>query len=690
MNPRHFLLTILVLLPSAAHTAEVPRVLPTGELPDDARLGPLRSLRESYFPMRTVGSANEWEQRSTELRRQVQVALGLWPMPTRTPLKAVVHSPVERDDYTVWRVYFESMPGHYVTGSLYRPQDKSGPLPAVLSPHGHWEGGRFHRFRPEELKSEILVGAERFLSGGQTPLQARCVQLARMGCVVFHYDMEGYADSVQLAHRLVPRPELEGSLFSLKAELQLQSLMGLQTWNSIRALDFLCSLPEVDQDRIAVTGASGGGTQTMMLVAVDDRPRASIPFVMVSTAMQGGCQCENACYLRIGAGNVDLAALAAPRALAINAADDWTVELEQKGYPQLKALYGLLGQPDRLRAAFHIHFPHNYNSVNRMFMYDCVNEFLDLGHKPPILERDYEPLSREELTVWNDEHPAPTDDNVGDAHEVALLDWWTADLVKQKRVISDDRARYRQLITDGWNVIIGRRLTDVGEVTVIPKASTAVDEFQADLAIIEHITAGEKLPALLIGPGANWNHQVVLWLTDQGKQGVFRQGKFVPQVRRLLEKGFAVAAVDLIGQGEFTADGEAVKHVRLNGSTQDPVQFSFGYNRPLFCQRVHDVLTVVKAIQDDPRNAERILVVGHGHDVGPIAVAAHAQCDGAIHATAYLAKPRRFSTATRFDDPMFVPGAARYDDVDGLIARCDEGEVHVIDEDADWLSKLTN
>ena len=92
--------------------------------------------------------------------------------------------------------------------------------------------------------------------------------------------------------------------------------MGLQTWNSIRALDFLLGLPDVDPSAIGVTGASGGGTQTFILGAVDDRPAVAFPAVMVSTAMQGGCVCENCSYLRVGTGNIELAGLFAPKPLA--------------------------------------------------------------------------------------------------------------------------------------------------------------------------------------------------------------------------------------------------------------------------------------------------------------------------------------------------------------------------------------
>src|SRR5205814_1366844 len=169
--------------------------------------------------------------------------------------------------------------------------------------------------------------------GAKYPLQARCVQLARMGCVVFFYDMVGYADSMQIKHR-------DGFL-DVEAELRQQSFMGLQTFNTIRALDFLLSLPDVDPARVGVTGASGGGTQTFILCGIDDRPAAAFPAVMVSTGMQGGCICENCSYLRVGTGNIELAALFAPKPLGMSGADDWTIDIETKGLPELKALYRL-------------------------------------------------------------------------------------------------------------------------------------------------------------------------------------------------------------------------------------------------------------------------------------------------------------------------------------------------------------
>src|SRR4051794_17886076 len=183
--------------------------------------------------------------------------------------------------------------------------------------------------------------------------------------------------------------------------------MGLQTFNSIRALDFLVGLPDVDPARVGVTGASGGGTQTFILCAIDDRPAAAFPAVMVSTAMQGGCVCENCDYLRVGTGNIELAGLFAPRPLAMSGAEDWTKEIETKGYPELKALYKLYGAEDKVLAKAFTQFGHNYNQVAREVMYNWFNKHLNLGHKEPVTEKPFLPIPPKELSVFDAEHPLP-------------------------------------------------------------------------------------------------------------------------------------------------------------------------------------------------------------------------------------------------------------------------------------------
>ncbi|MCE2809919.1 MAG: hypothetical protein LW850_05905 [Planctomycetaceae bacterium] len=307
---------------------------------------------DGHFPFAVPENKEAWETRAGELRQQMLVSLGMYPMPTLAAVKPVVHSRRELDGYAIEKVYFESLPGLYVTGSLYSP---TSPLaegqkrPAVLCPHGHWANGRFYYTSDAEMKRELATGAERFESAARSPLQARCVQMARMGIVVFHYDMMGNADNLQIsAERVhgfgnpkVSNPEVPSGkwlLYSTTAEGMLQNIMGMQTINSIQSLEFLLQRPDVDPKRISITGASGGGTQTFIASAIEPRFAGAYPVVMVSTSMQGGCTCENAVGLRVNTGNVELAALTAPRPLGVNAANDWTKDMAKDGFPELKKL----------------------------------------------------------------------------------------------------------------------------------------------------------------------------------------------------------------------------------------------------------------------------------------------------------------------------------------------------------------
>lgn len=669
---------------------DAPRVLPAGQAPEDARLGPLKDLN-GYFPLAVPESREAWEDRADRVRRQLLVANGLWPLPTKTPSNAVIHGRVERDNYTVEKVFFESFPGHFVTGNLYRPKDKSGKLPGVLCPHGHWANGRFYDAGPQNLRNELVNGAERFDPAGRYPLQARCVQLARMGCVVFHYDMVGYADSVQLNHRPGSResmntPENWG-YFSPQAELRLQHMMGLQTYNSVRALDFLAELPDVDAERIAVTGASGGGTQTFILCAIDPRPKVSFPAVMVSTAMQGGCTCENCSYLRVGTGNIELAGLFAPKPLGMTAAEDWTREIATKGLPELKQLYGLYGAADLVMARPLLQFGHNYNYVSRAVMYGWLNRHLGLGLSEPVVEEDFVPLSIAEMSVWDSKHPRPPS---GDDYERSLLAYISKDSADQIAALtpSDEAslAKYRETVGGGIDILIGRGLPPIGAIDHTITGTEDRGDHYEFRALLTYKDQGEQTPALLLHP-KEWNRQVVIWLDEQGKSGLYDTGGQIrPEVKKLLAAGTSVVGVDLFQQGEFLADGNPPAQQRMvaNSVIGGYAGYTYGYNRSLFSQRVHDVLSVIAFARDHEAQPARIDLVGFGK-AALWAAAARAQAGDAVARTAIDTRGFRFASLADMASPEFLPGVVKYGDLPALLALGSPGACWVAGESSESL-----
>ena len=194
----------------------------------DTRLGKPKTLND-YFPFTPPKTLEEWTKRRLEMREQVLVANGLWPMPDRTPLKPVIHGKIERDGYTIEKVFFASTPGHYVCGNLYRPTGEPTKRPAVLFAHGHWANGRFHDAGEATAQAAVKRGEGSDIDRARFLIQILPASLARQGYVVFQYDMIGYADSTAIPHIArsgVPHPE---GFADVEGELRLQSLMGLQT-----------------------------------------------------------------------------------------------------------------------------------------------------------------------------------------------------------------------------------------------------------------------------------------------------------------------------------------------------------------------------------------------------------------------------------------------------------------------------
>lgn len=295
----------------------------------------------------TYTTVDAWKTRAEKIKAQILKGAGLEKFPKKCTLNPILGDKRTYDGYQVQNVAFESLPGVFVTGSLYTPLNSNGALPGILNTHGHWaELDDYGRYRPDAQK--------------------RFAAMARMGAMVFAYDMVGYGQLAQEYGWIHKHPE------ALK----------LQLWNSIRSVDFLLSMG-ADPGRIAITGASGGGTQAFLLTAIDDRITISVPVVQVSAHFFGGCVCESGMPIHkaenFQTNNVEIAACAAPRPmLLVSDGDDWTKNTPDIEFPHIQYIYKLFNKSEFVE---YVHLPndkHGYDYNKRAAVYPFLAKHLGL------------------------------------------------------------------------------------------------------------------------------------------------------------------------------------------------------------------------------------------------------------------------------------------------------------------------
>jgi dienelactone hydrolase len=550
----------LVLL--AALSLSRLRSFPAQTLPSvpaqDARNANLPNVN-THFPLPHFDSLQAWQERRAFLRNQILVASGLSPMPEKTPLHPQIFGRLEAKDYTIEKVLIEPLPGFYLGGNLYRPRNGQAKHPGILNPQGHWPYGRLEN---EPLYSGPSLG----------------ISLARQGYVVFAYDMVGYNDTLQLPHRY-------GS-----PEQRLWSFgpLGLQLWDSIRALDFLASLPDVDASRLGITGASGGGTQTFLLTAVDDRIQFASPVNMVSAIMQGGDLCENAPGLRLNTSNVEIAALFAPKPmLLVSATGDWTHNVPKEEFPAIQRIYALYGKAGQVEVV-QFHAEHNFNRQSREAVYQFFAKH-NPGLTDPreLIEHDIDIPMVQDLEVLTDRTlPAGALDLDG------VFRLWRQRTEAQNRETQDVaflRERLRQTLA-----------------IEVPDPDQVIADRNGQAIVLSRASRGDRIPGIWIDGHGN----PAIVLDPNGSAAAL----VTAVVQRLRAEGRPILAIDAFQTGAAKAarpGDPTVMPTPYPASDKDEEDIAdaaagyprfFTFNVSVDAARVQDVITaIVYARKTNPK-----------------------------------------------------------------------------------------
>jgi cephalosporin-C deacetylase-like acetyl esterase len=591
---------------------------------------------------RPPATRKEWEDRRKRLRAELFAAIGAFPE-APCPLEPREVGTLKREGYRIEKLLFQSWPGTLVTATAYVPEKVSGKVPAVLVVHGHWAGAR---------RDPVV--------------QARCLGLVHLGFFVLAVDAFG-------AGERHPRPALgayHGALLGSTLWPAGQSLLGLQVYDNQRAVDYLCSRREVNGDRLGITGASGGGNQTMYAGALDERFQAVVPVCSVGRYQAylraACCVCEVVPGALRFTEEGDVLGLTAPRALmVINATMDgiqFSVGEAKKSLERTGAIYDLYGAKEKLKHAT-FESPHAYNQAMREMMYGWMTRWLkDEGKGDPIPEPKHTIETAEDLACFP-----------GTTRPATFVFPMTIAQQEAKRLLAP-HTKHAADHKEAWEsqaILLRGQLRELlGGVP--PPAKAAAERggpekrgtLQWQPLLLE---AEPGLPirvALVSRPeGSGKAPACVLLHFD----GIDKAGEH-PLAQALAEKGWVVALVNLRATGDVKAPGDAIAGAADHNSAEHGVWIC----RPLLGQWVCDVQAVGEQLIQQPEvRGDRLVVAGIGH-TGLVALAAAAVLEDRIHAAVALDAPVSLVTDQPYPPGwrmgLLAPGLFKVGDVPHLAA----------------------
>lgn len=494
----------------------------------------ISSHREAVAELRSPQQIQEAGQRARQLLKTM-----IGGLPTeRTPLNLQRTGTIDRGDYRIEKIVFESSPRFYVTANLYVPQTGSGPFPAVLHPTGHSTAAKARAF-----------------------YQTLSLGLVKQGFIVLTYDPLGQGErrlfyDSDLADSKVGGTTVEHDMVGMQSLLAGESIARYMIWDGIRALDLLASLPQVDARRLAVAGCSGGGTMTAYIAALDDRIQAAASACYITDwedQLQGtgpqDAEQEFPDQLKLGFNHIDFILAFAPKPyLVCNTEQDFfPLSGARRTVDEAKRLYSALGVPDRIGWAVG---PggHGMPPVVREAVYGWMKHWLKDGPSGPAAEPKFQTEFEQDLYVTNTGQVSTS------------LGGETASSENSRRysTLVPPRQTPRSMADlDGVRRVLVEKIASVtrferqaGKISYRKEPPQVRDGYTLTPMWLD-LAEGRQLFAELLEPeAAHTRRKTILYLDEAGATAAARENGSGAALARL---GYRVFALDLSGMGATTS-----------------------------------------------------------------------------------------------------------------------------------------
>ena len=611
-----------------------------------------------------IASRADWQSYQEKTRKTLDQIVG--PFPRRTTLNATVTGIIEKPGFRVEKIIYESRPGFYVTAALFIPKNLSAPAPGILFCSGHTEDG----FRSATYQTMIL-------------------NLVHKGFVVLAFDPFGQGErqdylagqGLDAGKSLIGGPTKQHSYAGAQLFLLGQSMANYMIWDGIRGIDYLISRPEVDGNRIGVTGRSGGGTQTAQIAALDERVAAAAPEAYITSferllMTRGPQDAEQNFFHGISAGlnHGDLLIVRAPRPTLIIATtrDFFSIQGARETFAEVKRAYSALGAVDAMQMveddAGHASTVKNREAMYRFFMEA-------FGVDGPSLDVNHALLTPGELQVTE------TGQVFGDREGGSLFS-----LIAREARLFDEKLNIARIeqpafldeVREKARILSGYRMTED------PVTSVFAGQYQrAGYRVEKHFLQGSGeyvVPFLVMKPETEGPHPVIVMLHPEGKQYAAEAGGGLESMVRM---GYAVITADLPGTGELGA-GDLKGDAMIDGVDLNTWFASILIDKSIVGLQAGDLHLLARYIQGRADlNAQKISGIAWGEASNALIYAAI--LEEAFTGVALIRPAGSISSlaTNKYYAPRFIPaavaGSLPYYDLSDLQADFSPGWLLIID-----------